>query len=83
MIAIAFVLLALAAIGFTVRLLLGPSVADRLVAVDGLLVLVMCALAVDAARTGHAWFVDAALVIGLLGFVGTGVAARLVERQGG
>lgn len=83
MIAATFVLLAVAAVGFLFRLLVGPSLADRIVAVDGLLLLVISALAVESARTGDGYFIDAVVVVGLLGFVGTAVAARFVERRGG
>lgn len=82
MIAVAAVLLGVAAAGFVLRLVLGPSLADRVVAVDGLLVVIVALLAVDAARSGRSWFIDVAVLIGLLGYVGTGVAARLIERRG-
>ena len=83
MIAVAFVLLAFAAAGFFVRLLLGPSVADRIIALDGLLLITVSILAVETARTGDTVFVDAIVAIGLLGFVGTAIAGRFVERRGG
>jgi multicomponent Na+:H+ antiporter subunit F len=60
----------------------GPSVVDRVIAVDALLIVVVSGLAVNAAMTGRTTFVDAAVVVGLLGFVGTGVAARFIERRG-
>jgi len=78
----AFVLLAVAGMLLLVRVLIGPSVVDRVIAVDALLVVVVCGLAVNAAATGRTSFVDAAVVVGLLGFVGTGVAARFIERRG-
>ena len=83
MIIAALVLLGVAGVGFLVRLFAGPSVADRIVALDGLLLVVVSALAVDAARTGRSALVDAIVVVGLLGFVGTAVAARFIERRGG
>ncbi len=83
MISVAFVLLAVAGIGFFARLLIGPSVADRIVALDGLLLITVSMLAVETARTGDTVFVDAIVGIGLLGFVGTAIAARFVERRGG
>ena len=83
MIAAVLVLLGIAAAGFLVRIVAGPSVADRIVALDGLLLVVISALAVDAARTGRSTLVDAVVVVGLLGFVGTAVAARFIERLGG
>lgn len=76
-------LLAVAAALFLTRLVLGPSLADRVVALDGLLLIAVAALVAESARTEQAFFVDAAVVIGLLGFVGTGVAARFIERKGG
>lgn len=79
----ALVLLAVAALGFLFRVIVGPSVADRVVALDGLLLVVISGLAVDAARTGRTAFVDAVVVVGLLGFIGTSIAARFVERRGG
>jgi multicomponent Na+:H+ antiporter subunit F len=75
-------LLVLAGAGFLARAVIGPSVADRVVAVDGLLTVVMAGLAVDAVRSERMAFVDVAVVIGLLGFIGTGVAARFIERRG-
>jgi multicomponent Na+:H+ antiporter subunit F len=83
MIVATIVLLLLAAAGFAVRLVWGPSLADRVIALDGLLIVVIAILAVDAVRRDTSWFIDAALVIGLLGYVGTGVSARFIERRGG
>lgn len=76
-------LLAVAAALFLARLVLGPSLADRVIALDGLVLIVVASLVVESARTEEGFFVDAAIVIGLLGFVGTGVAARFIERRGG
>ncbi len=78
----ALVLLAAAGLAMTIRVVIGPSVADRVVALDGLLAIVISVLVVDAARTGSTAFVDVAVVMGLLGYVGTGVAARFIERRG-
>jgi multisubunit Na+/H+ antiporter MnhF subunit len=78
----AFVLLWLAGALLLVRVVVGPSLADRVVALDGLLIVVICGLAVNAARTDSDLFTDVAVVIGLLGFLGTAVAARFIERRG-
>jgi multicomponent Na+:H+ antiporter subunit F len=83
MITAAFVLLALAGFAFLFRLLVGPSVADRVVALDGLLMVVMCGILVDAAEGGSIVSLDTVLVVSVVAFIGTGVLARLVERQGG
>lgn len=76
---VAFVLLGMAATGFLYRLFVGPSLGDRVIALDGSLLIAVSALAVESARTGRTTFVDALVVVGLLGFVGTGVAARYIE----
>lgn len=78
-----FTLLGLAAAGFLYRALAGPSVTDRVIAVDGLLLVAISLLAADAVRRDSGEFVDTIVVIGLLGFVGTGVAGRFIERRGG
>ena len=83
MTAVAFVILFVAALLFLVRLLIGPNVADRVVAVDGLLVTVMCGVLVAAADSKTAISIDTVLVVALLGFVATGVLARYIEQRGG
>ena len=79
----AFVILTLAGFAFLYRLLIGPSVADRVVALDGLLMVVMCGILVDVADGSSFISIDTVLVVSVVAFVGTGVLARLVERQGG
>lgn len=83
MIAVSYVVLSIAAVLFLVRLILGPSVPDRVVAVDGLLITVMCGVIVAAADESSAVGLDTVLVVALLGFIGTGVLARYVEQRGG
>jgi multicomponent Na+:H+ antiporter subunit F len=78
----ALVLLSVAGAGFLVRAGRGPSLADRVLAVDAFLTVAMAGLAVGAVRTGTDLFVVVAVVIGLLGFVGTCVAARFIEGRG-
>ncbi len=62
------------------RLARGPGVCDRILALDLLSMLVAALLIVlgIATRTGSAF--DAALVVALLGFVGTVALARFAER---
>ncbi|MGH9183319.1 MAG: monovalent cation/H+ antiporter complex subunit F [Acidimicrobiales bacterium] len=65
-----------------IRLLRGPSLADRIVALDSLLVVIVCGLAVDAARTREGTYLDVLVVTALLGFIGTVTVARFIERRG-
>ena len=83
MITASFVVLALAAVGFGYRLLAGPSLADRVIGIDGLLVVGVSAIAVRAMQTGEGAFLPVAVVATLVGFVGTAVVARFIEGQGG
>lgn len=65
-----------------VRMLRGRSFPDRAIALDTLLVVVVCGIAVDAARTGSGLYLDVLVVAALLGFTGTALVARFVERRG-
>jgi multisubunit Na+/H+ antiporter MnhF subunit len=83
MIAVALVILCIAAGAFLVRLLIGPTVPDRIVALDGLLITITCGILTAAAYRGASVSLDTALVVVLVGFVGTGIVARYVEKRGG
>jgi multisubunit Na+/H+ antiporter MnhF subunit len=77
----AFVVLSLAAVGFGYRLLRGPSLADRAIAVDGLLIVGISALVVDAARRGSGTFLPVGVVTTMIGYIGTAVVARFIEKR--
>lgn len=78
---IAFGFLSLAAMLCLIRLLRGSSLADRIVALDSLLLIVVSGLAVQAAVTGDDTYLDAMVVAALLGFTGTGLIAKFIERR--
>lgn len=82
LIAVLMGLLAIAATLCLLRLWRGESLADRIVALDTLLVIVVSGLAVDAVRRGSGEFLDVAVVAALLGFTGTSLVARFIERRG-
>lgn len=65
-----------------VRLVRGPSVPDRIVALDALLLVVVAGIAVGAAVTGDGDYLAVLVAVSLLGFVGTVTVARFVERRG-
>ena len=79
---IAFGGLALSALLCVIRLIRGRSVADRIVALDLLLVITVSGIAVLAVATGSGVFLDVLMVAALLGFVGTVTVARYMERRG-
>jgi multicomponent Na+:H+ antiporter subunit F len=77
--------IALAMLGFALviaaaRLVIGPTLPDRVVAMDLIGVLMVGLIVVLAARTGVRATLDAAVVIALIGFVGTVGYATYVER---
>jgi multicomponent Na+:H+ antiporter subunit F len=72
----------LAALLCAARALLADSVADRIVALDVLLGVVTCGIAVGAVATGDAVLLNLMVVTALLGFVGTVTVARFMERRG-
>ena len=64
------------------RALRGPSVPDRAIALDALVVVLVNGLGIVVVRDGDGLLVDAILVIGLLGFVATLAVARFAESRG-
>ena len=73
--------LGLAALLAFVRLVRGPTLPDRVVAMDLLGVLIVGLIVVYTAATGVAAFLDVAMVIALVSFLGTVAYARYVERD--
>jgi multicomponent Na+:H+ antiporter subunit F len=69
----------LAGLASTVRLLIGPTLADRVVALDVTLTCLMGAIAVDGARRGDATYLVLLVVIALVGFTATVAASRFIE----
>ena len=82
MIALAMALLGAAAVLLVIRLMMGPTVADRVVAADGLLTTAMCGALLAAANSDSNIGIDTVLVVALLSFVATGVMARYIEQRG-
>jgi multicomponent Na+:H+ antiporter subunit F len=83
MITAALVLLVVGGACFLVRAVTGPSLADRVVAVDGLVVTTVAAILVNSIRVDSSFFVDVGVVAAFIGFVGTTAGARFIERRGG
>lgn len=79
MITAAFILLGLAAACFAVRLVVGPRLADRVIGLDGLIIVGVCTVALRAMSTGDGSFLPVLVVVTLVGFVGTAASARFIE----
>ncbi|MBF9045955.1 pH regulation protein F [Rhodobacterales bacterium LSUCC0031] len=79
---IAFVLVMLGVVLAFVRLIIGPSLPDRVVALDMMTVLIVSFCGLYAIVSGDSAFVDVAIVLALVGFLATVALARFVERRG-
>ena len=77
---ITLVMLALALLIAFIRLVKGPTLPDRIVATDLFGVLVVGVIVVLAGWSGVRATLDAAMVIALIGFLGTVAYATYVER---
>ena len=78
---LAAVLLAVAAVGAVFRVVRGPSVADRMVALDTLLFIGVAGIGAYIARTGETTFVPVLVMAVLTAFVSTVVVARYIEAE--
>jgi len=63
------------------RLIRGPSLPDRVVALDLISILAAGVTAIYAIASGQAVFLDVATIIALVSFLGTVAFARYVEKQ--
>jgi multicomponent Na+:H+ antiporter subunit F len=80
---ISFAVLALAGVLCVVRLAKGPSLGDRVLALDSLLIVGVVGVAIESARTRSGAYLDVLLIVALVAFIGTSAVARFIERRGG
>lgn len=78
---ITLTMLAVAAGMTFIRLLKGPTLPDRVIAIDLIGVLLVCLLVVTAAATAQQAFLDVAMVVALISFVGTVAYSTYIERS--
>jgi multicomponent Na+:H+ antiporter subunit F len=64
-----------------IRLIRGPSLPDRVVALDLISILAAGITAIYAIASGQAVFLDVATILALVSFLGTVAFARYVEKQ--
>jgi len=79
---IAMVLLALTLLLSLVRIVLGPTLSDRVLALDLLTVVAMGFIGAIAIRTGLWLYLDIAIALALLGFLATVALARYILLRG-
>ncbi len=63
------------------RLLIGPTLADRIIALDLALVCLMSGIAIDAADRGDTTWLNLLVVIAIIGFTATVATSRFMERD--
>lgn len=71
--------LAIGAVVALIRAIGGPTLADRIVALDLMLLLLAAGIAAEGARSGTTWFFPVAIVVALVAFAGTVLVARFIE----
>ena len=73
-------MLVLAMACYVYRLIRGPRAQDRVLCLDAMYVTAMLLVLTFGIRTGSTHYFEAALVIALLGFVGTAALAKFLMR---
>ena len=74
-------ILAISVILIFIRLLKGPSIPDREVAVDLLVTIGIGLTAIYSILSEHSTFLDIGLLFGLIGFLGTVAYSSYLEKQ--
>lgn len=75
------VMLAISGLIIVVRLFLGPTGPDRVVAIDALTLVGVAAVALGAMISGQIVFLDVAVVLSLVAFLGTVAFAPLFRKS--
>lgn len=78
---VAYGMIALALLLVFARLARGPSLADRVIALDLMAVLAVGLIAMVTLETNQPVFLDAAIVLALVAFLGTVAFGRYLERR--
>jgi multicomponent Na+:H+ antiporter subunit F len=77
----AFAMIMLGIVLCFIRLAKGPSLADRVVALDMMTIVIVAFCGLYAVFSGQAAFLDVAIVLALVGFLATVALARYAERR--
>ncbi|PDT15271.1 cation:proton antiporter [Rhizobium sp. J15] len=78
----ALVILGLALLLTVWRVVVGPTLPDRILALDMLTGIAIGFIAVIAVKTGFSLYIDIAIALGLVGFLATVAFARFVLARG-
>ena len=64
------------------RVVIGPTLPDRVLALDMLVAVAIGFIAVLGIKTGHTLYADIAIALGLVGFLATIAFARFILQRG-
>ena len=79
---VAFVLLSLSFVITVARVITGPTLPDRVLALDLLVAAAIGFIAVLGIKTGFTLYIDIAIALGLVGFLATVAFARFILSRG-
>lgn len=77
---IALIVISCAFVGLLYRLIKGPTVADRVVALDALGVALVSIIGLLSLIIGTEFFLEIILLLSILSFIGTTAFAKFIER---
>ncbi|MFT6658700.1 cation:proton antiporter [Maritalea sp.] len=80
-VAVSFVLLTIALLLVIVRIVRGPTLPDRVLALDMMVSVGIGFIAVIAIKTGYMLYLDIAISLGLVGFLATVAFARYILQR--
>ncbi|ENK6437326.1 Na(+)/H(+) antiporter subunit F1 [Staphylococcus pseudintermedius] len=77
---IALVIVVLSILAMLVRVILGPTLPDRVVALDAIGIQLMAVIGLFSIILGTHYMIVAILLIGILAFLGTAVFAKFMDK---
>ncbi|GGA91327.1 monovalent cation/H+ antiporter subunit F [Staphylococcus muscae] len=77
---IALVIVVLSILAILVRVIMGPSLPDRVVALDAIGIQLMAVIGLFSIILGTRYMIVAILLIGILAFLGTAVFAKFMDK---
>ena len=81
LLSLSLVLLSIAILLGFVRLLKGPSLPDRVIALDAISMMAICIIAVLVIKRGAPLYLDIAIALALISFLGVVAFAQFIEWQ--
>ena len=74
------ILISLSMLAFIYRLIIGPSVPDRVVALDSLGVALICMIGLISILADTSFFLEIILLLAILAFIGTVAFSKFLEK---